>query len=289
MKKFHLASAALFLSGSLMAQTIVTVNGTKIDSKDIDRQVKMLQSQNPQIQDSPLLRRDLTERQVTMILVSQEAKRLKLEQSAEYKQAIAQARAAAKKQGDDKKPGFAQQWSAFENALLNQAYIAHILRSNPINENDVKKAYGDFSKFYEGSHEVQLGEILTANAADAQKAVADLKAKKDFKAVAKQYTADPRGKQNGGINSGYINLKDLEQGAPAVYAAVKDLNKGSYTVTPLEDGNGMFGVFYINDKRPAKVPGFEAAKNIIAQELQAARVDNALEALYRKANIQNAK
>ncbi|OSI18621.1 hypothetical protein BWD09_02335 [Neisseria dentiae] len=291
MKKSYIASAAalLLVSGSLMAQTIVTVNGAKIDSKDIDYQVKLLQSQNPQVQDSAMLRRNLTERQVTMTLVAQEAKRLKLEQSAEYKQALEQARAAAKQSGDDKKPGFPQQWSAFETALQNQAYIAHVLRGNPVTENDVKKAYGDFSKFYRGSHEVQLGEILTRNAADAQKAIADLKAKKDFKAVAKQYTADPRGKQTGGLNAAYVNLKDLEQGAPAVYAAVKNLNKGGYTTTPLEDGNGLYGVFYINDKRAAKVPDYETAKNGIAQELQAARVDGAIESLYRKAKIQNAR
>lgn len=291
MKKSYSAPAAalLLVSGSLMAQTIVTVNGTKIDSKEIDAQVKMLQSQNPQVQDSPLLRRDLTERRVTMILAAQEAKRLKLDQSAEYRQALEQAREAAKKQGEDKKPVFSRQWAEFENALLNQAYIAHVLRSNPVTENDVKKAYGDFSSFYRGSDEVQLGEILTRNAGDAQKAIGDLKAKKDFQTVARQYTADPRGKQNGGLNAAYINLKDLEQGAPAVYAAVKNLNKGGYTTTPLADGSGLYGVFYINDKRAAKVPTYDAAKNGIAQELQAARVDGAIESLYRKAKIQNAK
>lgn len=291
MKKSYFASALLLalVSGSLWAQTIVTVNGSKIDSKDIDAQVKMLQSQNPQIPDTPALRRDLTERQVTAILISQEAKRLKLDQSAEYKKALERARSDAKTQGVDKQPGFKEQWTAFENDLLNQAYFVYLLRNNPIGENDLKTAYGEFSKFYQGSHEVQLGEILTSNAADAQKAIADLKAKKDFKTVAAQYTVDPRGKANNGLNAGYVNLKDLEQGAPEVYAAVKNLGKGGFTATPLQDGNGMFGVFYINDKRPANIPSYETAKNGIAQELQAARIDSAIEALYRKANIQTAK
>lgn len=291
MKKSYFASALMLalISGSLWAQTIVTVNGSKIDSKEIDAQVKMLQSQNPQIPDTPALRRDLTERRVTAILIAQEAKRLKLDQSAEYKKVIGQARSDAKQQGADKKPGFQEQWAAFENDMLNQAYFVYLLRNNPISENDLKTAYSEFSKFYQGSHEVQLGEILTNNATDAQKAIADLKAKKDFKAVASQYTVDPVGKANSGLNAGYVNLKDLEQGAPQVYAAVKNLNKGGYTATPLQDGNGMFGVFYINDKRAASIPTYETAKNGIAQELQAARIDSAIEALYRKANIQTAK
>lgn len=291
MKKSYFVSALMLAlaSGSLWAQTIVTVNGSRIDSKDIDAQVRMLQSQNPQIPDTPALRRDLTERQVTATLISQEAKRLKLDQSAEYKKVLEQARSDAKSRGADKKAGFKEQWSAFENDLLNQAYFVHLLRNNPIGENELKAAYGEFSKFYQGSQEVQLGEILTKTAAEAEKAIADLKAKKDFKTVAAQYTVDPRGKANNGLNAGYVNLKDLEQGAPEVYAAVKNLNKGGYTPTPLQDGNGMFGVFYINDKRATSVPSYETAKNGIAQELQAARIDNAIEALYRKANIQTAK
>ena len=53
MKKSYFVSALMLAlaSGSLWAQTIVTVNGSRIDSKDIDAQVRMLQSQNPQIPD----------------------------------------------------------------------------------------------------------------------------------------------------------------------------------------------------------------------------------------------
>lgn len=47
--------------------------------------------------------------------------------------------------------------------------------------------------------------------------------------MARQYTIDPQGKQNGGIAQNYVRLKDLEQGAPVVYSAVKDLRKGAYT------------------------------------------------------------
>lgn len=292
MKKTYLASALMLatLSGSLLAQTLVTVNGTKIDSKTIDDQVKILQSQsNGQVQDSPALRQNLTERQVGTTLVGQEAKRLKLDQSSEYKQALEQARAAAKQQGADKKPLFKQEWAAYENELLNQAYMAHVVRGNPVTDTEVRTAYNNFSNFYKGSQEVQMGEIITRSKADADKAIADLKAKKNFQTVARQYTIDPQGKQNGGIPANYVRLKDLEQGAPAIYAAVKDLKKGGYTATPLQDNNGLFGVFYVNDKRAVKVPSFEEAKPGITQDLQAARVDAAIQALYQKADIKPAK
>ena len=84
MKKSHIISALVLaaLSGTLSAKTLVTVNGTAIDSSTIDDQVKVIRSQNKQVQDSPALRKSLTERQIIATVVSQEAKRLKLDQSA---------------------------------------------------------------------------------------------------------------------------------------------------------------------------------------------------------------
>ena len=290
MKKTYLTSALMLaaFSGSLMAQTLVTVNGTKIDSKEIDAQVKMLQSQsNGQLQDSPALRQNLTQRQVTQTLVTQEARRLKLEQSSQYKQALEQARAAAKQDGSDKQPNFKQQWAVYEGDLLAQAYMAHVLSNNPVTDSDVQRAYTDFSNFYKGSQEVQLGEILTRSSADAQKAEADLKAKKSFQTVARQYTIDPHGKQNGGIAQNYVRLKDLEQGAPVVYSAVKDLRKGAYTA-PLQSNDGLYAIFYVNDKRAVKLPTFDEAKQGLAQDLQTARIDQAVAALYQKADIKSA-
>lgn len=290
MKKSYFALALLttLISGSLWAKTLVTVNGAKIDSTEIDGQVKILQSQNPQILDSTALRQELTERQIMTTVVAQEAKRLKLDQSAEYKKAIADARTAAKKDGADKQATFKQQWAGFENEMLNRAFIAHTLRTNPISEKDLQTAYNDFKKFYQGSYEVQLGEIITRSRSDAEKAIADLKAKKSFKTVATKYSIDPESKQNGGVNEDYVNLKDLEQGAPVIYAAIRQLNKGGYTASPLEDGNGLFGVFYINDKRAAKIPSYEAAKNGLGNQLQAERIDQAVETLLRKADIKPA-
>ena len=72
------------VSGSLSAQTLVTVNGQTIDSSVIDAQVAALRAANNKIPDSPELRRELTERQVINTVVSQEAKRLKLDQRAEF-------------------------------------------------------------------------------------------------------------------------------------------------------------------------------------------------------------
>ncbi|RKV78681.1 MAG: hypothetical protein D8H97_17065 [Neisseria sp.] len=286
MKKTYFASALMFAltSGTLFAQTLVTVNGQAIDSSVIDDQVASVRASNPNVQDTPELRQMLTERQVISTVVTQEAKKLKLDQSAEFKAALEQARADAAKQGADKKATFKTEWAAFENDLLGQAFAAHIVRQYPVQEKDVKAAYNDFSNFYKGTQEVQLGEIVTDSSSNAQKAIADLDAKKSFVSVLNQYSIDEAAKKAGGIPKAYVPLKDLQESAPPLYAAVKDLKKGAHTKTPLQNGN-LYAVFYVNDRRNVTVPSYEAAKNEIGSDLQAARVDAAIQSLLKKASI----
>ena len=286
MKKTYFASALMFAltSGTLFAQTLVTVNGQAIDSSVIDDQVASVRASNPNVQDTPELRQMLTERQVISTVITQEAKKLKLDQSSEFKTALEQARADAAKQGADKKATFKTEWAAFENDLLGQAFAAHIVRQYPVQEKDVKAAYNDFSNFYKGTQEVQLGEILTDSSSNAQKAIADLDAKKSFVSVLNQYSIDEAAKKAGGIPKAYVPLKDLQESAPPLYAAVKDLKKGAHTKTPLQNGN-LYAVFYVNDRRNVTVPSYEASKNEIGSDLQAARVDAAIQSLLKKASI----
>ena len=286
MKKTYFASALMLAltSGTLFAQTLVTVNGQAIDSSVIDDQVASVRASNPNVQDTPELRQMLTERQVISTVVTQEAKKLKLDQSAEFKAALEQARADAAKQGADKKATFKTEWAVFENDLLSQAFAAHIVRQYPVQEKDVKAAYNDFSNFYKGTQEVQLGEILTDSSSNAQKAIADLDAKKSFVSVLNQYSIDETAKKAGGIPKAYVPLKDLQESAPPLYAAIKDLKKGTHTKTPLQNGN-LYAVFYVNDRRNVTVPSYEASKNEIGSDLQAARVDAAIQSLLKKASI----
>ena len=285
MKKTYFASALMLAltSGTLFAQTLVTVNGQAIDSSVIDDQVASVRASNPNVQDTPELRQMLTERQVISTVVTQEAKKLKLDQSAEFKTALEQARADAAKQGADKKATFKTEWAVFENDLLGQAFAAHIVRQYPVQEKDVKAAYNDFSNFYKGTQEVQMGEIVT-DSSNAQKAIADLDAKKSFVSVLNQYSIDEAAKKAGGIPKAYVPLKDLQESAPPLYAAVKDLKKGAHTKTPLQNGN-LYAVFYVNDRRNVTVPSYEASKNEIGSDLQAARVDAAIQSLLKKASI----
>lgn len=288
MKAKILTSVALLAcSGSLFAQTLATVNGQKIDSSVIDAQVAAFRAENSRAEDSPWLRQALLENEVVNTVVAQEVKRLKLDQSAEFKDTLAKLRAEAKKSGDDKKPSFKTVWSAVEYELNGRAYALHIAKTQPVSEQDAKAAYDNISGFYKGTQEVQLGEVLTDKEDNAKKAVADLKAKKGFDAVLKQYSLNDRAKQTGAPDE-YVPLKNLEQDALPLYQAVKDLKKGEFTAVPLKNGD-FYGVYYVNDRRDVKVPSFDELKEQIAGDLQAERIDRAVGALLNKADIKPVK
>lgn len=291
MKK-HLIAAALLLSlsGFASAQTVVTVNGTKIDSKEIDNEVSMLvKESNNQIQDSPQLRNEITNRLVTRTLLIQAAKKQQLDKDPTYLNLIKQAEAKAKELGDDKKPGFSTQWAIFKDDLLTQAYLANVIKNNPIKPEEIQTAYKELVQKYSGVNEVQLGEIITQDAASANKAIAALNAKKDFRTVAKQYTTDENGRKKGGIPDGYVNLKDLQENAPTIFEAITNLKKGQFTPSPvqIQPNSSIHVIFYVNDIRPMEIRSQKDAEPILARKLQNAVLDKAIEQLYKNANIKN--
>ena len=263
----------------LAAQTVVTVNNTRIDSSAIDQQVKIINEQsNGQVTDSPELRENIARRLVTRELMIQESRRLRLNESPEFKQIIERARTDARTSGEDRKPTFRQDWETFEGNVTAQALVAHILRSNPVTEAQVQQAYQEITNRYRGTQEVKLGEIILNNRDNAQKAVADLRRGRRFTDVARQYTIDTPSRANGGISP------TLEEGAPMVYNAVKSLGQGKFTETPVES-NGIFAIFYMEAKRPVRVPPFAQLKPQIQQDLQNLLIEQEIARLYQQANI----
>ena len=269
---------------SASAQTLVTVNGEKIDSSAIDTQVQLIAQQSQgKVTDSQQLRAGLLNRMVTQTLVNQEAKKLKLEQSAAYKDALEKSRASAKQQGADKQANFKQQFAAYERDLLRDTYMYHVVSQNPVGEADVQKFYDDYKGRYKGTDEVKLSEIFVSSEADAKAVVADLKKGQNFADVAKAKSVDASAKQSGGVNPRYMPLKDLQESAPLVYGAVSKLKKGQYSQAV--NAQNVWAVFKVDDKRAMDVPEFAKMKPAILNQLNNERIDNAIGQLYQNADI----
>ena len=282
MKKTLLAIALMASMVGVSAKTVVTVNGTKIDSAVIDRQVADLTKQsNGQVKDSPELRKQLTNNAVVRTVIIQEAKKRKLDSDKEYKEFIAQAQADADKRGVSKEKNFKQDFEYFKDSALVQAFSIDVLKKNPVTEQDIRQEYNQFSSFYKGSQEIQLAEIVTRSEEDANKALAELKKGKKFADVAKQHTIDEVGKKNGGMHQGYVNTKDLP---PELGNAVGSLKKGQYTQQAINGGN-IWAIFSVQDTRPAQIPTFEQVKDALKAQLEGNRVDQAVAELLQKASI----
>ena len=269
---------------SASAQTLVTVNGEKIDSSAIDTQVQLIAQQSQgKVTDSQQLRAGLLNRMVTQTLVNQEAKKLKLEQSAAYKDALEKSLASAKQQGADKQANFKQQFAAYERDLLSDTYMYHVVSQNPVGEADVQKFYDDYKARYKGTDEVKLSEIFVSSEADAKAVVADLKKGQNFADVAKAKSVDASAKQSGGANPRYMPLKDLQESAPLVYGAVSKLKKGQYSQAV--NAQNVWAVFKVDDKRAVDVPEFAKMKPAILNQLSNERINNAIGQLYQNADI----
>lgn len=279
--------AILLLSGSLLAQTLVTVNGEKIGSAEVESRVQMLQAHG-QISDSPQVRQMIVDQLIVEALITQEARKLKLDKSEMYKQAEAQLRQQAKNEGMDKEKNFKKMWAEQQRYLLMRAYNHHVVSSQTINEADVKKVYDDFVARHRDSDEVQLGEILTNDATQAQAAIKDLNAKKSFAATVKKYSIDEQVKAAGGVIPNYVLLPELKEINPDIYNAVLPLSKGQYTKKPIS-ANNLHLILYVNDKRKYTPPPFTQVKPEIEESLRLEQIGRAVNALGEKAKIEVAK
>lgn len=291
MNRKHLLAAivAAAFSGSLMAETVVTVNGSKIDSSEIGRRAAAVQAQSQgRIQDGPELRRQLTAQLVEETVIVQEAKRLGLDKSKEFKEAEAAALKEAKAAGHDKQAGFKQSWEDFRNRLLVQSYAIDVIRKNPVSDAQIQQRHQQIKARYDGQQEVQLGEIVTDKSDQAQAAIKELAAKKSFADVAKKYSLDPEVKAGGSALLDYLPLPDLQQNRPHIYQAVGSLKKGEFTRQPLSDNN-IHVVFYVNDKRAIQVPALDdQMRNAIGNTLADERIGEKVGELMQKAVIQPA-
>ena len=290
-KTFKLTTVAVLfaLSGSLFAATVVTVNGVKIDSSDVERRAENVQKNTQgQISDGHQLRQFTTNELITEQLVVQEAKRLKLDKSSDYQAAEAEALKQAKAQGLDKQADFKQNWADYQNRLLMLAYAANLAKQQPISEAAAQQQYNQIKSRYAGSSEIQLGEIVTNKPADAEAAINDLTKKKKFSDVAKKYSMSKSSQTSGGIVPEYVALPDLKDGNNLVYQAVNGLSKGQFTKTPVKDGNVSL-VLYVNDKRAINVPTFNEMKASIVQQMEDEQLSLAIDNLGKKAKIVPAK
>jgi peptidyl-prolyl cis-trans isomerase C len=238
------------------AQNAAVVNGKAIPSSRVDAIVKQLVAQG-QAQDTPQVREQIKKEVIAREVLMQEAT----------------------KEGYDKKPEVKQALENARQTIMVNALAREYISKHPVSDADVQAEYDKF-KAQTGDKEYHVRHILVDSEQAAKDIIAKIKGGAKFEDLAKQ------SKDTGTANSG----GDLDWAVPSAFppefgAAVKGLQKGQVTETPVKTANG-FHVVKVDDIRAAKLPALEEVKPQIQEELANRKLAAYQEEMVKKAKVQ---
>ena len=246
MKKSLIAASVLVAAASLApfaahAQNIAVVNGKPVPKARVDAILDQVKKQastrnQPLPPNIEVLVRDKV---VTDEILSQEAERRGLGNSADFKSQMELAR----------------------QSLLIGLLSNDLDKKSAVSDADVQKEYDKFKAQASGT-EYRARHILVEKEDDAKTLIAQLKGGAKFEDLAKKNSKDPGSAENGG---------DLDFAAPSSYVpefsqAMAKLKKGEFTDVPVKTQFG-FHIIKLEDTREAKFPPIAEVKPQIQQRL----------------------
>jgi peptidyl-prolyl cis-trans isomerase C len=157
-----------------VAQAIAQVNGKAITLAAFEQALQdQLRAGNP---DSPALREAIRRDLVIQAVLAQEAEKDRLDRTPELEQRLAAAR----------------------SALLAQAWQQQWLNANPPTDAEVQAEY-DQIKARTGNKEYQIRQVVLRDDTAAKLVMDQIKAGKSLADMAKEYSIEPLGKEDGGL------------------------------------------------------------------------------------------
>ena len=113
-----------------------------------------------------------------------------------------------------------------------------------------------------GEEEVHARHILVDSEAEAKKIIAQLKGGGDFAALAKQYSKDPSGAQQGG-DLGFFKKDEM---VPEFATAAFALQPGQVSPEPVHSQFGWHVILLV-ERRHAEPPSFDQARDELRQKM----------------------
>ena len=238
------------------AQNVAIVNGKAVPTARLealaDQVARAGRPVTPEMQGQ--LRDEVIAREVFM----QEAQKLGLDTSTEYKNQMELAR---------------------QTILIRELFATH-QKANPVTDADIKAEYDKFAAANSGK-EFKARHILVDKEDEARAIIAQLKKGGKFEDIAKKSSKDPGSGANGG---------DLDWAGASNYVAefgdaLNKLTKGKITETPVKTQFG-YHIIRLDDVREAKLPALDEVKPQISQQLQQQKLVKFQEDLRAKAKIE---
>ena len=243
MKKQVLIATALFSLLSLgttaaLAQNIAIVNGKAVPKARMDSLSLQFQSSGRPI--TPEVQEQMRQHLIALEVFTQEADKLGLSSSDEFK---------------------AQMELARQTVLANQL-IKEFEKKNAITDELLKAEYDKFAAA-NGGKEIKARHILVDKEADATAIIASLKKGAKFEEIAKKRSKDT----GSGAKGGDLDWANPSSYVPEFSAALQALKKGQLTDKAVKTQFG-FHVIRVDDVRYIKLPTFDEVKPQIADQMK---------------------
>ena len=243
MKKQVLIASALFSLLSLgttaaLAQNIAIVNGKAVPKARMDSLSLQFQSSGRPI--TPEVQEQMRQHLIALEVFTQEADKLGLSSSDEFK---------------------AQMELARQTVLANQL-IKEFEKKNAITDELLKAEYDKFAAA-NGGKEIKARHILVDKEADATAIIASLKKGAKFEEIAKKRSKDT----GSGAKGGDLDWANPSSYVPEFSAALQALKKGQLTDKAVKTQFG-FHIIRVDDLRDIKLPTFDEVKPQIADQMK---------------------
>ena len=243
MKKQVLIASAVFSLLSLattaaLAQNIAIVNGKAVPKARMDSLSLQFQSTGRPI--TPEVQEQMRQHLIALEVFTQEADKLGLSSSDEFK---------------------AQMELARQTVLANQL-IKEFEKKNAITDELLKAEYDKFAAA-NGGKEIKARHILVDKEADATAIITSLKKGAKFEDIAKKRSKDT----GSGSKGGDLDWANPSSYVPEFSAALQALKKGQLTDKAVKTQFG-FHIIRVDDVRDIKLPTFDEVKPQIADQMK---------------------
>ncbi len=259
MKKLLLsAMAAATLAAALpaAAQNVAIVNGKAVPKSRVDALAQQVARSGRPV--TPELQGQLKDEVITREIFMQEAQKLGLDASDDYKNQIELAR----------------------QTILIRELFADFQKKNPVTDADIQGEYDKFAAANSGS-EYRARHILVEKEDEAKAIIASLKKGGKFEDIAKKSSKDP----GSGANGGDLDWANASSYVKEFSDAMVKLKKGQLTDVPVKSQFG-YHIIRLDDVRQAQLPKLEEVKPQIAQQLQQQKLAKFQEDLRSKAKVE---
>jgi peptidyl-prolyl cis-trans isomerase C len=238
------------------AATVVTVNGTKINTHMVDTFLQAVTGK-PAAEATKEQRDSLVEQLVNMTLAAQAAEKDGLAKDAEVQSRI----------------------ELLRMQILAEAASDKYTKSHPVSDDEVKKEYDD--QVAKMPKEFKARHILVEKKETADSIIRELEAGGDFAAIAKKESKDPGSAANGG-DLGWFNGQSMVK---PFSDALGTLEKGATTKAPVQTQYGWH-VIQLEDTRAPEAPAFDDVKEQVKMLAQRKKLQTYLDELRKTAAIQ---